>query len=184
MQPCSQIVEPGKCVQPGGVDGGIRTVRGVNTAASAARWSETGAVGQNKIIPDDRDWTWVLERECPECGFDAGKFDATVVGDEIRANASAWGVVLDNEAGRLRERRVASRWSDLEYAAHVRDVYRLYLDRLRLMLRDDDPLFANWDQDRTAIEERYASQDPAMVSRELFDAAHRLAEAFDGVRVD
>ena len=23
------------------------------------------------IVPDDKDWTWVLQRECPECGFDA-----------------------------------------------------------------------------------------------------------------
>jgi hypothetical protein len=23
------------------------------------------------IDPDDKDWTWVLEGSCPECGFDA-----------------------------------------------------------------------------------------------------------------
>ena len=23
------------------------------------------------IVPDDKDWTWVLLRPCPECGFDA-----------------------------------------------------------------------------------------------------------------
>ena len=23
------------------------------------------------IEPDTKDWTWVLERPCPECGFDA-----------------------------------------------------------------------------------------------------------------
>ena len=22
------------------------------------------------IIPDTKDWTWVLQRSCPECGFD------------------------------------------------------------------------------------------------------------------
>ena len=21
------------------------------------------------IVPDDKDWTWVLERRCPQCGF-------------------------------------------------------------------------------------------------------------------
>ena len=25
------------------------------------------------IVPDGKDWTWVLERPCPECGFDAGR---------------------------------------------------------------------------------------------------------------
>lgn len=27
------------------------------------------------IVADDKDWTWVIERACPECGFDAGAFD-------------------------------------------------------------------------------------------------------------
>jgi hypothetical protein len=22
------------------------------------------------IVPDTKDWTWVLRRPCPECGFD------------------------------------------------------------------------------------------------------------------
>ncbi len=22
------------------------------------------------IVPDTKDWTWVLERTCPQCGFD------------------------------------------------------------------------------------------------------------------
>ena len=24
----------------------------------------------DRIVPDTKDWTWVLERPCPECGFD------------------------------------------------------------------------------------------------------------------
>ena len=23
------------------------------------------------IVPDDKDWTWVVQRPCPECGYDA-----------------------------------------------------------------------------------------------------------------
>jgi hypothetical protein len=60
-------------------------------------------------------------------------------------------------------------------------VFRLYRERLRLMLDTDDPLFANWDQDATAIEDRYAEQDPAFVSAELVVAAEDLAEAFSAV---
>ena len=33
--------------------------------------------GRMSIEPDTKDWTWVLERPCPECGFDA----AAVAGD-------------------------------------------------------------------------------------------------------
>jgi hypothetical protein len=30
-----------------------------------------------------------------------------------------------------------------------------------MMLEQDDPLFPNWDQDETAVRERYGDQDPA-----------------------
>lgn len=69
----------------------------------------------------------------------------------------------------------------VEYACHVRDVFRLFDLRLASMLHEDDPLFANWDQDETAVADRYGEQDPTVVQRELADAGHRLAAAFDAV---
>jgi hypothetical protein len=76
------------------------------------------------------------------------------------------------------------RWSPLEYACHVRDVFRLYDHRLARMLTDDDPLYANWDQDATAVEDRYDEQDPARVAADLRAAADALAGSFDGVKGD
>jgi hypothetical protein len=75
-------------------------------------------------------------------------------------------------------------WSPLEYACHVRDVFTLFDERLGLMLHDDDPLFANWDQDETAVVERYGEQDPVTVAAELELAAQVLAGAFAAVRGD
>ena len=75
-----------------------------------------------------------------------------------------------------------STWSPLEYAAHVRDVMRVYRERLRLMVETDDPLYPNWDQDLTAVEEDYRGQEPGAVAAQLFEAAARLAESFDAVR--
>lgn len=72
-------------------------------------------------------------------------------------------------------------WSPLEYGAHVRDVFRIFRERLQLMLDEDAPAFANWDQDETAVAERYAEQDPAEVSRALVDEATQTAEAFAAV---
>ena len=114
------------------------------------------------IVPDDKDWTWVLERACSECGFDA----TDVAGEEIpallRANAETW-QELDSPAAH--ERPTDDRWSALEYACHVRDVFRLYDLRLHLMLDEDDPTFANWDQDVTAVDDRYNEQDPTVGGR-------------------
>ncbi len=140
--------------------------------------------GADEIIPDDRDWTWVLDRPCPECGFEASEFDPAETGSAIRDNADAWEAVLDADPTALRTRRRPDRWSDLEYAAHVRDVFQLYLERLTMMRELDDPLYPNWDQDATAISDAYRDQDPAVVRVELVEAAGRLADAFDTLRDD
>jgi uncharacterized damage-inducible protein DinB len=124
------------------------------------------------IVPDTKDWTWVLDRTCPECGFQASGVRRQDVPTHLRQAA------LDlTEALRrpdAAQRPDPSTWSALEYACHVRDVYRLYLQRLELMLAEDDPLFANWDQDATAVAERYGEQDPRTVARELADATDAL----------
>jgi len=66
----------------------------------------------------------------------------------------------------------------------VRDVLRLYDERLALMLAEDDPDFANWDQDATAVEDRYNEQDPTRVAAEIAEAAEPLAARFDSVAGD
>ena len=43
------------------------------------------------VPPDTKDWTWVLERPCPECGFDAVDLDRADLPHRLRANApSGW----------------------------------------------------------------------------------------------
>jgi len=135
------------------------------------------------ITPDTKDWTWVLERPCPECGFDARAVERGTIAPRIRDNAAEWLEILDRDAP-LRTRPSDDCWSALEYACHVRDVFRLYDERLHLMLDEDDPTFANWDQDVTAVEGRYGDQDRTVVAQELNDAAQRLAASFDEVADD
>jgi hypothetical protein len=129
------------------------------------------------IPPDTKDWTWVLERPCPECGFDTASVDRELIGSMILANAASWQRVL-RDPGAAR-RPADDVWSPLEYACHVRDVFRIY--GLRLMLSEDDPQYPNWDQDATAAADRYGEQDPAEVADELLVDAARLAERFDSV---
>jgi len=131
------------------------------------------------ITPDTKNWTWVLEKPCSECGYDAETFRAPDVATIVRANAVAWPAVLARPDVRVRPDDAT--WSPLEYACHVRDVYRIYHHRLGLMLEQHDPEFANWDQDETAVADGYNEQRPAVVERELRDAAAALADAFDRV---
>lgn len=103
----------------------------------------------------------------------------------IRANAGEWQQLLATSTDDdLRRRPRPGTWSPLEYAAHVRDVYWLYHYRLGLMLDEDGPHYPNWDQDVTAVEEQYNTQDPATVAQELRNAADQLAARFEGVTSD
>jgi len=131
------------------------------------------------IEPDDKDWTWVLERPCTECGFVSADFPREEVGAMVRANAAAWPDVLARADVAVRPDDHT--WSALEYACHVRDVYRIYDTRLERMLTETDPLYPNWDQDASAVEERYNDQDPGRVAAELADAAAAIADRFDTV---
>ena len=136
------------------------------------------------IVPDTKDWTWVLERPCPECGFDASTLSPTDVAGLVRENAAAWVDVLARPPAELTARPSDDRWSALEYACHVRDVLRLYDQRLALMLTEDDPDFANWDQDETAVADRYNEQDPREVAAALDEAAGAIADRFGSVEGD
>jgi hypothetical protein len=134
------------------------------------------------ITPDTKDWTWVLQKTCPECGFDVRDFPIEEIGNMIRSNAARWRPIL--REAKVRERPSQDRWSALEYACHVRDVFRLYDYRLSLMLQSENPDFPNWDQDAAAVEQRYEHADPLEVAAEIETAAARLAERFDGVQGD
>jgi hypothetical protein len=131
------------------------------------------------ITPDEKNWTWVLERTCPECGFDASAISCAEVADALRGNAALWPSLLSMP--RAAERPNEDKWSALEYGCHVRDVFVLFDKRLLLMLENDDPEFENWDQDRTALLERYSEQDPARVAAEIAPAGDALAARFDSV---
>jgi hypothetical protein len=131
------------------------------------------------ITPDTKDWTWVLTRPCPQCGFDAPSLPREHVGQRLLRSAADLASAL--EAGEPARRPSPDVWSPLEYACHVRDVTRVFLERLTQMLETENPAFANWDQDRTAVDDDYAHQDPAVVAKDLREGAARLAEAYDQV---
>ena len=134
------------------------------------------------IEPDTKDWTWVLNEPCPECGFTAGTFPAEQVGQRVRDDLPRWQAVLGGRDSGVRPN--SDIWSAAEYACHARDVCDLFAVRLQQMLTEDDPQFANWDQDETAVEKDYASQLGPDVSAELEPAFLRAADAFDAVPAD
>jgi protein-L-isoaspartate O-methyltransferase len=131
------------------------------------------------LEPDTKDWTWVLERACDECGFDAAGYDRQAIPRAFRKNAQVWFALLaDPRAG---ERSRPDRWSTLEYACHVHDVHQIYHDRVTLMVNEENPAFADWDQDRAAVEGRYAGQLPSIIGPTLVAAAYAISDLYDSV---
>ncbi|HEY8620920.1 MAG TPA: DinB family protein [Dermatophilaceae bacterium] len=133
----------------------------------------------SEIEPDVKDWAWVLQKPCPDCGFDAGTVAGQQVEWGVRANAARWVGVF--ERANVRVRPEPQVWSPLEYGCHVRDVCRVFESRVNLMRLQGDPAFENWDQDATAVADAYGAQDPAVVGVELSAAAEAAAAAFAAV---
>ena len=131
------------------------------------------------IEPDTKDWTWVLREPCPECGFVAADLDRADLGRLLRDDAVGWATVMKQPG--VTDRPDDRTWSPLEYACHVRDVHRIFRERVALMLDQDEPTFANWDQDVAAVDGRYDQQDPAVIGPELVTAAEAVAAAYDAL---
>lgn len=131
------------------------------------------------IEPDTKDWTWVLEHPCPECGFEAARVAPGDLAGALRESSGAWAAAL--AAPGVGIRRDPGVWSVLEYACHVRDVHEVMGQRLALMLDEDEPIFPSWDQDAAAVSERYAEQDPETVGRAVVQAAEIAADRYAGV---
>ncbi|MEE2569658.1 DinB family protein [Pseudarthrobacter sp. J64] len=132
------------------------------------------------IIPDVKDWTWVLSEKCPECSFDPSTVTPATVPGTVRNMLPRWRAALRRPD--VTERPDENTWSTLEYACHVRDVFSIFAQRLNLMLTLDNPTFENWDQDAAALDADYANADPAKVSAELTAEGEQIAEDFACVR--
>lgn len=127
------------------------------------------------IIPDTKDWTWVLERSCEECGFDARSIDPAGAGDTVLATVPRWRSVLARPDAAVRTDDTT--WSAVEYGCHVRDMLALFAERTVLIRDEDDPWFENWDQDVAAVAGRYDREDAAEVAAGLARAAADFAAA-------
>jgi len=153
-------------------------------AQSGGRQIPSGSGTRLRVVeptPDTKDWTWTLTRRCEQCGLSAGEIDPADFAERAFIAAEEWVQILRSSPA-VSARPQPDVWSPLEYGAHVRDVYRLYDARLAQMLSEDTPTFANWNQNETAISERYKEQDPEVVANELEAAAQGLVARIQSLK--
>ncbi|WP_347354415.1 DinB family protein [Intrasporangium sp.] len=132
------------------------------------------------VTADTADWTWVLARRCPDCGFDPDEVGPPALAQAIRDAGQRYAAVLGRPD--VRRRPAAGVWSPLEYCCHVRDVCDLMRGRLEQILAGagrGTVSFADWDQDAAAVRGRYWRSDPAVVGAELAGASRAAAAAFE-----
>ncbi len=128
-----------------------------------------------------------IER-CEECGFDPSDVapDAESVADAVRAFARRYrmpltrGLAGEDLDAVVRVRPSPDVWSALEYAAHARDIFRVFDDRVRGAVEGRQPAerVVDW-------EGRVAAASPSLdreaVAADVADAADTLAATFTGV---
>jgi S-DNA-T family DNA segregation ATPase FtsK/SpoIIIE len=124
----------------------------------------------NRIEPD---------AECKDCGYVYGAVCRADIPLLLQARAGDFRIRLDHvKAEVLRAHPRSDSWSALEYACHVRDIFRVQRQRVELALVEDEPHFSPMRREERVVEERYNEQEPSSVAEELIDAAGRLAGTF------
>ena len=122
--------------------------------------SAAGVADPGPATPDDSDWTWVLSRPCPDCGFDATAQTGATSRRYCVTQRARYAVRLAEPDARIRPS--AGVWSPLEYSCHVRDVCDVMRGRLERILdgSGEQVQFANWDQDETAVSSSTGAPTP------------------------
>lgn len=145
----------------------------------------TGTAADAEPKPDQYWLTVVTTGTCPECGLTATEGGRDGLSLRLRDEAHRWSTMLrtaDDET--MRQRSDPTRWSALEYGAHVRDALAVLCERVLRSLAESEPELEWWDQD-AAIAEGFANEsDRDAVAEDLVDNASRLADVLTRVTGD
>lgn len=133
----------------------------------------------SQIVPDDKDWTFVLHEVCPECGVDVRTLSVQETVAQMPQVVKRYQSVLERPGAATR--RNPARWSDQEYVVHVAEMLEVMLGRLDLMLEQADPGFPNWDQDVAAEQGHYNTLSPEQASQKLRAAAEAYAAKLESI---
>lgn len=123
---------------------------------------------------------FVLEAGCPECGYQL--HDPRLTAERLTATVPRWEEVLAGPAVTVRADPLV--WSPLEYACHARDMVRLLGERVRAMVTEDRPQFADWDGDEKAVELAYWAADPQEIAADIAVQTNATIYTLEGLAAD
>jgi hypothetical protein len=131
-------------------------------------------------------WQWARAQtdRCPQCGLHPADMKRDALGDELLESAAAWrAFLLSGHDLSLRTIPGPGIFSPIQYGAHVRDIQRVYGDRILLMLQEDSPVFPQLNPDEDEWN-RYNRLEALELAADIETQARRLAGILSSLQPD
>ena len=100
-------------------------------------------------------WQWARAQtdRCPQCGHHPAAMEQDSLGTQLMESAGLWRIfLLETDDSYLRTVPAPGIFSPMQYGAHVRDILRVYGDRILIMLEEDSPVFPQFNPEEIARE--------------------------------
>ena len=104
------------------------------------------------------------------------------LGTQLMESAESWrSFLMEADDSYLRIVPAPGVFSPVQYGAHVRDILRVYGDRILIMLQEDDPVFPQFNPDES-VWDSYNQLGRADLADDIEAQARRLSGIFDGLQ--
>jgi hypothetical protein len=121
---------------------------------------------------------------CGECGFEYDAYGPPEIVDAFAGFGRKYqapltrGLAGEDLDALVRTRPAPETWSAIEYACHVRDVFRVTAGRVEAILTAgiEPPAVERFDPERAAVERDYAGQDRLVVAGDITTVAEGFGE--------
>ncbi|OLE69743.1 MAG: hypothetical protein AUI36_04535, partial [Cyanobacteria bacterium 13_1_40CM_2_61_4] len=138
--------------------------------------------GRLSVVAEGWEWVRIQTDACPQCGHNPARTPVHSLGGEGIESATDWGQFLSGvDQGYLRTSPAPGVWSPIQYAAHVRDMLRVFGDRILLAVEEDSPIVPWFDPSEEEWD-RYNKLDPGDVASDVAVQADRLAAILEDRR--
>jgi hypothetical protein len=130
---------------------------------------------QTRAVAEGWDWVRIQSDACPQCGYAPAGLPVSALGGAATVEAAAWRSFLEGaDRPVLAVSPAPDVWSPLQYAAHVRDMFRVFGDRVLLAIEFDNPTVPGYvpTEDECRAYNSLAARD---IAADIGNQADRLA---------
>lgn len=108
--------------------------------------------------------------------------EPSALGAQLIESVDAWrAFLMEADDSYLRTIPAPGIFSPVQYGAHVRDILRVYGDRILIILKEDDPVFPQFNPDES-VWDSYNVLDRGELADDIEAQAQRLSSIFDGLQ--